>query len=75
MAGQTLSREAKNARTRERNARSHAANQREINARLKEWRSLSPKEQLAELDKRPGRSARQRARILSKLEKRNVASS
>lgn len=35
--------------------------------RLLNWRSLTPMQQIAELDKRPGESKKQRARILAKF--------
>jgi|SaaInlV_200m_DNA_2_1039689.scaffolds.fasta_scaffold283454_1 hypothetical protein len=35
------------------------------------WRKLSYKEQLVELDKRPGRCAKQRAKIKERMEKRD----
>lgn len=40
----------------------------EGDARNAKWRSLTPNEQLAELDRRPGESKRQRAKILKVLE-------
>jgi len=40
---------------------------REAQERLERWRSLTPAQRLAELDKRPGNSTRQRARILKEM--------
>ena len=40
---------------------------REAQERLERWRSLTPAQRLAELDRRPGNSTRQRARILKEM--------
>lgn len=40
----------------------------EATERQAEWSALSPKQQLSELDKRPGDSKKQRARIQAKME-------
>ena len=45
--------------------------QKEAKERDAEWAKKTPKEQLAELDLRPGESKRQRARILAQIEKAN----
>lgn len=42
--------------------------------RLEYWQSLSVAQQLAELDKRPGEQKRQRARLESKGQQEEVAS-
>lgn len=39
----------------------------EATERQKEWAKLNPKQQLAELDKRPGESKKQRARIQAQV--------
>jgi hypothetical protein len=45
----------------------------EANERLVAWQALTPKQQLAVLDTRPGASKRQRARILAAMERGNNA--
>lgn len=67
MAVQKLSRPERNQQTKERNARKRLQRQYEATQRSIVWNKLTPQQQLAELDKRPGKSARQRARILAKL--------
>lgn len=43
-----------------------------IKERLDYWRSLSPIDQLKELDKRPGKSTKQRIRILREVSKSDL---
>lgn len=44
----------------------------EAKERLEAWQKLTPQQQLAALDSRPGASKRQRARILAKLNNGNT---
>lgn len=56
-------------RSKERNERLSEQKQEEIQKRLEFWRSLSHKEQLKELDKRPGKSEKQRLKIALRIAK------
>lgn len=47
----------------------------EAEQRIKDWRALSYADQLKELDKRPGKSEKQRAKIWAKIEKFNAETS
>lgn len=67
MQAQKLSRPERCQQTKERNYRRTLTARYEAEQRAAAWRKLSPQEQLAELDKRPGKSSRQRARILAKV--------
>ena len=46
----------------------------EAEQRNKDWQALSYADQLKELDKRPGKSEKQRAKIWAKIEKFNAIS-
>jgi hypothetical protein len=47
--------------------------QREAKERAEAWSSLTPQQQLAALDRRPGESKRQRARLQALIEKKKHA--
>jgi len=64
----------KNARSKERNIRRQDERRKTAEARNTKWASLSIEVQLKELSKRPGKSIRQRTRLLAKQSNAKLAS-